>query len=49
MSEDELLRNLGHVAREQAGRERLFLDERWDRLAAGTLSAEEDAELRRLA
>jgi len=49
MSEDELLRNLGQVAREQAGRERLFLDERWDRLAAGTLSAEEDAELRRLA
>lgn len=45
MNEDRLLRELGHLAREEQGR----LDERWDRLAAGTLSAEEEAELRALA
>src|SRR6185503_10230704 len=49
MKEDELLRNLGQAAREQAASERLFLDERWDRLASGTLSVEEEGELRRLA
>ncbi|HEV8240461.1 MAG TPA: hypothetical protein VGS57_13915 [Thermoanaerobaculia bacterium] len=48
-SEDDLLRKLGQTAREQAGGEPRLLDERWDRLASGTLSAEEDAELRRLA
>lgn len=40
MSEDLLLRKLGNLAR---------FDERWDRLAAGTLSEEEAAELRVLA
>src|SRR6187401_2055610 len=40
MSEDELLHTLGNLAR---------YDERWDRLAAGTLTPEEDAELRALA
>ena len=40
MSEDGLLHKLGNLAR---------FDERWDRLAAGTLSAEEEAELRALA
>ena len=49
MNDDDLLRRLGQVAREQAAGGGLLLDERWDRLAAGTLSAEEDAELRRLA
>ena len=49
MSEDDLLRKLGQVAREEAGETRPPLDERWDRLTAGTLSAEEEAELRRLA
>src|SRR6185503_16244051 len=48
MSEDVLLRQLGQVARERAAGEP-SLDERWDRLAAGTLGAEEEAELRRLA
>lgn len=45
--DQELLRELGRFAREEG--ELAHLDERWDRLAAGTLSAEEDAELRRLA
>lgn len=40
MSEDELLHTLGNLAR---------FDERWDRLAAGTLTPKEDAELRTLA
>ena len=40
MSEDELLHTLGNLAR---------FDERWDRLAAGTLTPEEEAELRALA
>ena len=40
MSEDELLHTLGNLAR---------FDDRWDRLAAGTLTSEEDAELRALA
>jgi hypothetical protein len=40
MSEDELLHTLGNLAR---------FDERWDRLAAGTVTPEEDAELRALA
>lgn len=39
MSEDSLLRKLGDLAR---------FDERWDRLAAGTLGEEEAAELRAL-
>ena len=49
MSEDRLLRDLGHLAREESEAEQRRLDERWDRLAAGTLSAEEEAELRALA
>jgi hypothetical protein len=49
MSEDRLLRELGHLAREEDGAERARLDERWDRLAAGTLTAEEEAELHALA
>ncbi|HVG08857.1 MAG TPA: hypothetical protein VNM67_14210 [Thermoanaerobaculia bacterium] len=49
MSEDRLLRELGHLAQEEEGAERARLDERWDRLAAGTLTAEEEAELRALA
>ena len=46
--ENQLLRQLGELAREPGGGPP-GLDERWERLAAGTLSAEEDAELRRLA
>ena len=46
--DDQLLRQLAELAREP-GSGTPTLDERWERLAAGTLSAEEDAELRRLA
>jgi hypothetical protein len=49
MNEDRLLRELGHLAREEEGAEKARLDERWDRLAAGTLTAEEEAELLALA
>ena len=49
MNEDRLLRELGHLAREEEGAEKARLDERWDRLAAGTLTAGEEAELRALA
>lgn len=49
MSEDSLLRNLGHLAKDENGLVRTKFDERWDRLAAGTLTAEEEAELRNLA
>ncbi len=49
MSEDRLLHDLGHLAREEQGDTNAHLDERWDRLAAGTLTQEEDAELRALA
>jgi len=49
MRDDDLLRKLGQVARERPVGGRLLLDERWNRLAAGTLSAEEDADLRRIA
>lgn len=49
MNEDRLLRELGHLAKEEDGAERARFDERWDRLAAGTLTAEEEAELRALA
>ena len=49
MSEDRLLRDLGHLAKEEEGAEKSRLDERWDRLAAGTLTAEEEAELLALA
>ncbi|HVT58402.1 MAG TPA: hypothetical protein VHR45_08375 [Thermoanaerobaculia bacterium] len=49
MSDDELLRALGQMARQERDRETARLDERWDRLAAGDLSAAEEAELRSLA
>ncbi len=49
MSEDRVLRELGHLAKEEGETEKARLDERWDRLAAGTLTPEEDAELRALA
>jgi len=49
MSEDPLLRELGHLARDENELVQARFDERWDRLAAGTLTAEEDAELRALA
>ncbi|MBW8875767.1 MAG: hypothetical protein JF614_12450 [Acidobacteria bacterium] len=39
---------LGDLARQQHDAERASLDDRWDRLAAGTLTAEEDAELKAL-
>jgi hypothetical protein len=46
---DSLLKELGDLARQNADAERSRLDERWDRLAAGTLTAEEEAELKALA
>jgi len=49
MTEDNLLNDLGDLAHREEEAEQALLDERWDRLAAGTLSAEEDAELRSLA
>jgi hypothetical protein len=49
MSEDPLLRELGQIANEEKERTQARFDERWDRLAAGTLNAEEEAELRALA
>lgn len=48
MNEDRLLRDLGHLMQEQETSQ-VRLDERWDRLAAGTLTAEEESELRALA
>jgi hypothetical protein len=47
--DDMWLRELARVAQEEEGAERARLDERWDRLSAGELSPEEDAELRALA
>lgn len=49
MSEDRWLRELAQVSREQEAEDRSRLDERWDRLSAGQLSPEEEAELRALA
>jgi hypothetical protein len=49
MNEDRLLKELGDLARQEDEADRARFDERWDRLAAGTLSPEEDAELRALA
>src|SRR5947209_19726504 len=46
---DRLLRELGDLARSETEAEQDRFDERWDRLAAGTLTAEEDAELKALA
>src|ERR1700726_2409408 len=49
MSEDPLLRELGRLAQEENEAEAARRDERWDRLAAGTLGVEEEAALRALA
>lgn len=49
MSDDLLLKELAQVIRDREAEERSRLDERWDRLSAGTLSPEEEAELRALA
>jgi hypothetical protein len=49
ITEDPWLRELARVNREQEAEERSRLDERWDRLSAGELSPEEEAELRALA
>ena len=46
--EDRLLSELADLARQEEA-EKARLDERWDRLAAGTLTVEEEAELRALA
>jgi len=49
MNEDRLLGELGDLARQEGEAEKARFDERWDRLAAGTLTPEEDAELKALA
>jgi hypothetical protein len=49
MNEDRLLRDLADQARRDEEAERARLDDRWDRLAAGTLTAGEEAELKALA
>jgi hypothetical protein len=49
MNEDRLLGELGDLARQEGEAEKARFDERWDRLAAGTLSPEEEAELKALA
>jgi hypothetical protein len=47
--DDRILRELGELARQEDEADQARFDERWDRLAAGTLTAEEDAELKVLA
>ena len=49
MNKDRLLGELGDLARQEGEAEKARFDERWDRLAAGTLTAEEEAELKALA
>lgn len=49
MSDDLWLRELAQVKRDEEEEERARLDERWDRLSAGELSPEEEAELQALA
>lgn len=49
MSDDLWLKELAQVKRDEEDEERSRLDERWDRLSAGELSPEEEAELRALA
>lgn len=50
MSDDDFwLKELAQVHREREAEERSRFDERWDRLSAGTLSPEEEAELKALA
>ncbi|HYN21189.1 MAG TPA: hypothetical protein VE078_09530 [Thermoanaerobaculia bacterium] len=45
MSEERLLHDLGKLAREEQEAANARLDERWDRLSAGTLTPEEETEL----
>jgi hypothetical protein len=49
MNDDRLLSELGALARQQEEAERDRLDERWDRLAAGTLTPGEEEELKAIA
>ena len=49
MNKDRLLGELGDLARREGEAEKDRLDERWDRLAAGVLTGEEEAELKALA
>jgi hypothetical protein len=49
MNKDRLLSELGDLARQEGEAEKARLDERWDRLAAGMLTAEEETELKALA
>ncbi len=49
MNNDPLLRRLAQAKKEEQDAEHARLDERWDRLSAGELSPEEEAELRALA
>jgi hypothetical protein len=49
MSDELWLRELAQVKRDEEAEERARLDERWDRLSAGDLSPDEEAELRALA
>lgn len=49
MKNDQLLRDLGDLARQEREAEKARLDDRWDLLAAGTLTPEEEAELKALA
>ncbi len=49
MNDDQLLKALAQVAREDQKADAARLDERWDRLSAGTLEPEEEAALRALA
>lgn len=49
MSDDPWLKELAQVKRDQEAESGNRLDERWDRLSAGELSPEEEAELRALA
>jgi hypothetical protein len=47
--DDRMLHDLGELARQEDQADQARFDERWDRLAAGTLTAEEEAELAALA
>ncbi len=49
MKDDRLLKDLTRVALEEDKAHRNRLDERWDRLAAGTLSPADEAEIRAMA
>ncbi len=49
MNKNRLLSELGDLARQEEEADKARFDERWDRLAAGTLTPEEEAELKALA